>query len=208
MKTNNPTFNLTGTDAQVAFASDLLTAFLNGYSQTNGVAHKIEFHPENTERGQLQRQLYNFAGYVMIQTASAKMVIEALAKGKLVSSIMFELGNPGSWDWDEDEYGVQNYENAAAQIYALLYNCGTGSFLQSEDEKHAVSDKFITELKNIEEQKAKRIIVQNSIVPIPVSINRSEIMKNAWKLVKEAGLTLSAALKRAWAFAKKLSISI
>lgn len=34
------------------------------------------------------------------------------------------------------------------------------------------------------------------------TINRSEIFANAWKLVKEAGQTLSAALKRAWAFAK------
>lgn len=48
---------------------------------------------------------------------------------------------------------------------------------------------------------AEPVIVQNSIVPIV--INRSEIMKNAWRLVKEAGLSISAALKRAWAFAKQ-----
>lgn len=35
------------------------------------------------------------------------------------------------------------------------------------------------------------------------TINRSQILKNAWKLVKAEGLTLSAALKRAWAFAKQ-----
>ena len=32
--------------------------------------------------------------------------------------------------------------------------------------------------------------------------NRSEIFKNAWAMVKEAGMTISAALKKAWAMAK------
>lgn len=32
--------------------------------------------------------------------------------------------------------------------------------------------------------------------------NKSEIMKNAWTMVKEAGLTISEALIRAWAIAK------
>lgn len=32
--------------------------------------------------------------------------------------------------------------------------------------------------------------------------NKSEIFKNAWAMVKEAGMTLSAALKNAWAIAK------
>lgn len=36
------------------------------------------------------------------------------------------------------------------------------------------------------------------------TLNRSEIFKNAWKLVKAEGLTLSAALKRAWAWANKI----
>lgn len=32
--------------------------------------------------------------------------------------------------------------------------------------------------------------------------NKSEIMKNAWTMVKEVGLTISTALKKAWAIAK------
>lgn len=32
--------------------------------------------------------------------------------------------------------------------------------------------------------------------------NKSEIFKNAWAMVKEAGMTISAALKKAWAMAK------
>lgn len=32
--------------------------------------------------------------------------------------------------------------------------------------------------------------------------NKSEIMKNAWRMVKETGLTMSSALKRAWAIEK------
>lgn len=32
--------------------------------------------------------------------------------------------------------------------------------------------------------------------------NKSEIFKNAWTMVKEAGLTISAALKKSWAMAK------
>lgn len=32
--------------------------------------------------------------------------------------------------------------------------------------------------------------------------NKSEIMKNAWKMVKEVSLTISEALKKAWSIAK------
>lgn len=39
------------------------------------------------------------------------------------------------------------------------------------------------------------------------TLNRSEIFKNAWSLVKSTGATLSAALKQAWAQAKGLVVS-
>lgn len=35
--------------------------------------------------------------------------------------------------------------------------------------------------------------------------NKSEIFKNAWAMVKKAGLTMSEALKKAWAMAKKVT---
>mgnify|MGYP003307472912 CR=1 FL=1 len=36
-----------------------------------------------------------------------------------------------------------------------------------------------------------------------VKYNRSQIFKNAWRAVKELGVSISEALKAAWAFAKK-----
>lgn len=41
------------------------------------------------------------------------------------------------------------------------------------------------------------------VAEVTVKYNRSQIFKNAWKLVKEAGISISEALKVAWAFAKK-----
>ena len=36
-----------------------------------------------------------------------------------------------------------------------------------------------------------------------MKFNRSEIMRNAWTIRRESGYTMSAALKKAWAVAKK-----
>jgi len=152
MKTNLKTLEVaqimgkikTGTPAQISFASSLLVKFITNEKrakqagepdQIEGVMFCDSVDCVLTEKGKIQKRLYDLAGLFLMTQTSSKFIIDTFAKGKLEERI-FNLIN----FWCKDSiaaYGEFSYESLAKALDFYFIQ-------QTNSKKSTIISKFIT----------------------------------------------------------------